>query len=143
MGEHIEKQTKMNTSLGIEPRLRWIGDSLSHLANFDCAFLRVFYDVRKAQEHRPYLYDVTQRIAKAITTKAFRAWSKEYRNAVPHLPAFIFTIFEDVFLLLAGIANDNTITRDIESVDLTKDLLKKFVKAETHLGRNLSFITRV
>ena len=46
-----------------------------------------------------------------------------------------------MFLLLAGIANDNTITRDIETADLTKDLLKKFVKAETRLVRNLSFIT--
>ena len=51
MGEHIEKQTKMNTSLGIEPRILWIGDSLSHLENFDSAFLRVFYDLREAQEH--------------------------------------------------------------------------------------------
>ena len=46
-----------------------------------------------------------------------------------------------MFLLLAGIANDKTITRDIETVDLIKDLPKKFVKAETRLVRNLSFIT--
>ena len=76
MGEHVETQTKMNTSLSIEPRLLWIGDSLSYLENFDCAFLRVIYDVQEEQEHRPYLYDVVQRIAKAITTKAFRVWSK-------------------------------------------------------------------
>ena len=35
MGEHIEKKNKMNTSLGIEPRLLWLSYSLSHLTNFD------------------------------------------------------------------------------------------------------------
>ena len=91
-------------------------------------------DVDYKDEEFPWFYNVVRSLALLVTSYNFRVWFATNAHALAHLPAFLFSVTEDCFMVLAKLTIDTRVTKTVENGDLAH-LIPKFRDAQMRFDK--------
>ena len=136
MGEEELLQDKMSTSFQLTPRLTSISDFIVMLANLELNLIHMYYliDVDYKPDELPWFYGILRSLALLVTSYTFRVWFATNANALAHLPAFLFSVTEDCFMVLEKLTIDTRVTKNVKSGQLDY-LVPKFREAQARFDK--------
>jgi hypothetical protein len=141
MGEQELLQYKMSTRFQLTPRLTSIGDFIVMLANLELNLIRMYFliDVDYKPDELPWFYSIVHSLALLVTSYTFRVWFATNAHALTHLPALLFSVTEDCFMILAKLTIDNRVTKNVESGQLD-NLVPKFRDVQARFDKAIQSV---